>query len=96
MHGTASKRTVIVTSYRIYGEPVMPESGRGPTKAVNGAGEIVEVHRRVGTVELIPDIPADLVSTSGASGMIRTSRDNQGCFRIDDCGKLIRIDDPHD
>lgn len=60
MSATAPKRTVIVASYRIYGEPIMPESGRGPTKAINDAGEIVEVHRRIGTVELIAEIPADL------------------------------------
>lgn len=57
------RRTVIVASYRIYGEPIAPLSGRGqPTTAINGAGEIVEVEYRVGTVELIADIPADLDS----------------------------------
>jgi len=60
MHSTAPKRTVIVASYRIYGEPIAPESGRGPTNAINGDGEIVEIHRRVGSVELIADIPSEL------------------------------------
>jgi len=89
------KQTVIVASYRIYGEPIAPESGRGqPTKAINGAGEIVEVHHRVGTVELITDIPDDLDPYRREAGF-RRANENQGLFRIDERGHFVKVDDAH-
>jgi len=88
------KRTVIVASYRIYGEPIAPESGRGPVTAINGAGEIVEVHYRVGTVELIADIPADIDPYRREAGF-RRANENQGLFRIDERGHFVKVDDAH-
>jgi len=60
MQPTSPKRTVIVTTRIVYGEPIDLGASSGPMRTVNSAGEIVEVYYRGGTAKFIPDIPAEL------------------------------------
>lgn len=63
MSGTDPKRTVIVTSYRVYGEPISPTASCTPSgMAITDAGEIVSVHHTWGETEFIQDIPEYLQS----------------------------------
>ncbi|MGI8856350.1 MAG: hypothetical protein ACR2JW_11410 [Thermomicrobiales bacterium] len=44
---------------------------------------------------VMQESPASLDSACAKSGLIRRANDDQGVFRIDERGRLVKVDEPH-